>query len=92
MITLDMLKAMQPNKIFATGEILDNPEGLNMTNSGKMLKWVAVRGGIYDWAIYCHWVENSKAWIQAHGDKVYNKQNIRKLVECDDEAFKMYRY
>jgi hypothetical protein len=92
MLTVDKLKAMQPSTIFATGEILDNPQGLNMTNSNKRLRWVAVRGGIHDWAIYCHWAEHDQEWIKSQGDKVYNKHNIKRLVECDDEAFKMYRY
>lgn len=40
MLTLQMLKDMPMGTIFAQG----NDEGT---------KWVAVRGGIHDWAIYC---------------------------------------
>jgi len=92
MLTLQKLKDMSPQTIFATGEILDNPHGINMTNSGKRLRWVAVRGDIYDWTIYCHWAENPAGWIQQHGDKVCNKHSIRHLVDCDDEAFALYRF
>jgi len=92
MLTLQKLKEMKPDTIFTQGEIIDSPEGINMTNSGRMLKWVAVRGGIHDWAIYCHFANNTYEWVYRFGDKVYSKGNIKKLVNCDDEAFKMYRY
>ncbi len=91
-LTLEKLKAMQPNTIFASGVIVDNEKGINMTRSGKLLKWVAVRGGIWDWAIYCHWADKSWRWIKDSGDKVRFGNHIKKLVPCDDEAFKMYRY
>jgi hypothetical protein len=90
-LTLQMLKDMEPG-IFATGTVSDNPVGVNMTNSGKLLRWVAVRGGIHDWKIYCHWAEHDEQWIKAQGDKITNEDNIRKLVPCDDEAFGMYAF
>jgi len=92
MLTLQKLKDMPPKTIFATGEILDNPHGINMTNSGKRLRWVAVRGGMWDWAIYCHWAEHSAEWVSRQGDKVMSEHNIKHLVDCDDEAFAMYRF
>ena len=92
MLTVDQLKAMPAQTIFATGTVPDSPEGLNMTGSGNLLRWVAVRGGIYDWTIYTHWATNTAMWIQAHGDKVYRDAHIRKLVPCTDDAFKMYRF
>ncbi len=91
-LTLKELKEMMPDTIFARGTVSDNPVGVNMTNSGRLLRWAAVRGGIHDWAIYCHWAEKSYAWIKSYGDKVTSEANIQKLVPCDDESFKMYRY
>ena len=38
--------------IFAKGEFVDNQEGCNMANTGKTVRWVAVRGFIHDWCIY----------------------------------------
>ena len=92
MLTLEMFKKMKPG-MFAKGESVDSPSGINMTGSGKMLKWVAVRGGgIWDWAIYCNLAEdNSYEWICASGYKVYSEATIRRLVPCDNEAYKMYR-
>lgn len=95
MLTIKMLKDMPSDTIFAQGTIKDDPSGINMANTGKDLKWVAVRGGIHDWAIYCDNVYFPQATFQDvrnYGDKVHDEVHIRKLVECDDEAFKMYRY
>lgn len=91
-LTLEDLKAMEPNTIFATGCIEDKPLGLNMGNSGKMLRWVAVRGGIWDWTIYVLFADKSEYEIKSNGDKVYSKEHIRRLVPCDDESFAMYRF
>lgn len=92
MLTLQELKDMKPDTIFATGITTDNPAGINMTNSGQDLRWVACRGGIHDWAIYVHWAYNSEDWIRDHGDKIFNETTIKRLVPCDAEAFGMYRW
>lgn len=91
MLTIEKLKEMEPG-IFMRGEIIDSPEGINMENSGKQLRWVAVRGsGYYDWTIYCYLAEKDWDFIKTQGNKVTGEVNIKKLVECDDEAFKIYR-
>jgi len=92
LLTLDQLEAMEPAHSFAHGEMPDTEDGLFMTGSGKMLKWVAVRGGNNDWAIYCHFAESTYEWIGENGDKVYMKEHIRKLVPCTDEAYARYRF
>ena len=86
-----MLKDMKPGT-FGTGEIVDGPEGINMFNSGRQLRWVATRGGIHDWAIYVGLASSSIEDVKDHGDKVHSERNIKKLVECDDEAYGMYRH
>ena len=92
MLTLQMLKDMEPGTIFATGVAQDDENGLFLANTGKLLRWVACRGGIWDWAIYAHFADNTDEWIQNHGDKVHDNRNIKKCIECDDEAFAMYRH
>ena len=93
MITLEKLKAMEPDTIFARGVIVDSPDGINMMNSGRLLKWVACRGGIWDWAIYCCYDDECDyEYAKQSGEKVHNEHNIKKLVECDTGAFKMYRH
>jgi len=92
MLTLKNLKEMAPQTIFARGTSVDSPGGLFIANTNRVLRWVAVRGLIYDWAIYCHFEENSFENIAQIGNKVISEDNIKKLVPCDDEAFEMYRY
>ena len=92
MLTIKKLKKMEPNTIFAQGETIDSPEGINMARTGKRLKWVAVRGQIHDWAIYIGTLDQSIEDIRDWGDKVTGEENIKKLVECDKEAFGAYRY
>jgi len=93
MLTLKMLKEMAPHTIIATGCMEDNPLGLYMAGTGRMLRWVAVRGGIHDWAIYAHFAsDHTVDDVRREGDKVIMENNIKRLVPCDDEAFAMYRY
>jgi len=92
MLTREMLKSMPANTIFATGIMLDNEDGLNMNNSNQELRWCAVRGGIDDWAIYCHFADKSIEWIHHYGDKIYDEYNIKRCVLCNDEAFARYRH
>ena len=90
MLTVDMLKKMEPG-VFAKGEAVDSPLGINMTGSGRQLRWVAVRGGIHDWTIYCHWAFNTWDYIEKQGDKVFSEDIVKRIVPCDEEAYKMYR-
>jgi hypothetical protein len=92
MLTLKQLKNMPANTVFATGVANDTPDGLYANGTGQELRWVAVRGDIYDWTIYYHFSYNDINWIKRNGDKLFGKELIKKLVECDDEAFRLYRY
>ena len=92
MLTLEMLNSMPENTIFATGILLDNEDGLFMTGSNKELRWIAVRGIVNDWAVYCHTAEKSIEYIERVGDKVNDERNIKRCVPCSDEAFARYRF
>jgi hypothetical protein len=92
MLTLKKLKKMRPHEIIDRGETVDSPKGVNMTNSGAQLRWIAIRGGINDWAIYIHHAWQDWEFILDEGDKVCQKENIKKLVPCSRAAFEMYRY
>jgi len=82
-ITRQMLKEMQPHEIFKSG-----------FHFGA--RWVAVRGGVDDWAIY--WMPNRDICMETDeqiakmGDKILDERDIVRLVPCDNEAFKRYRY
>ena len=92
MLTLQILKDMKPHAVIATGVTIDNYTGINMSNSNQVLRWIAVRGGIHDWAIYVGLDTQEVDEIRSNGDKVQGEANIKKLVPCDDEAFSMYRH
>ena len=76
---------MKPHRVFASGVAR-----IGMDKRSDV-RWVAVRGGIHDWAIYCGKLEQSEEAIKNYGDKILTSHWIRKLVSCDDEAFAMYR-
>ena len=73
----------------------------------RLVKWVAIRGGIHDWAIYHSNDANinpnknldgtehlDATWesIARHGAKLHREEEIKHLVPCDDAAFTLYRY
>jgi len=95
MLTIKQLKGMEPGVIFKEEVAIDCEDGLFLAGTGKEVKWVAVRGYIHDWDIYAdnpYSPQFDFAGVKAMGDKVTIKENIQKLVPCDEEAFKMYRY
>jgi hypothetical protein len=92
-LSTDILVALPKRTIFATGILPDSPAGLFMTGTGKALRWVAETGEIHDWAVYCHWADNSIEWVRRHGDKVCRKEHIQRCVFFQDKSvFSMYRY
>ncbi len=85
MLTVEQLKAMPPGTRFATG--VDLWVHANPTP----IRWVAVRGKINDWAIYCHNENKSIAYIADYGDKVCSLDAARLLVPCSEDALALYR-
>lgn len=85
-LTLQKLKDLLPGEVFATGELLEQ----RLHN--KQIRWVAKRGGYHDWAIYYNTADKSQEEVLKNGEKVTTESVIKKLVECDEQAFKMYRY
>ena len=83
-LTIQKLKEMKPG-MFSTGTGT-YPELIN-----KKIRWVAVRGGIHDWAIYYHLSEKSEEFVRTQGDKCFTEDIIKRLVPCTDEAYDMYR-
>lgn len=77
---------------FAQGEQIDDPAGLHVMNSGKPIRWVAVKGYANDWCIYCHWATVSFDYVESNGDKVTLEHNIQKVVPCTQEVFARYRF
>ena len=90
-LTPELLATFPNCEIFASGVAPDSPNGLNMMRSGKPLTWVACKGGIEDWAVYVAWETDNLQDIKDHGDKVYNLNNIRNIMDVSDSAFALYR-
>lgn len=90
-LTPELLDRLPAQEIFATGILLDNEYGINMTGSGKPLRWVAVTGAIGDWAIYCYWSWFSPTSVKTDGDKVFARRYIENCILVDDAAFARYR-
>ena len=91
-LTEQKLKDMPPGFIFASGYERDTYGGLNMTASGRLLRWAAVRGqGFHDWAIYVGEEDWLLPEIARSGQKVFNRKNILSIVKADEEAFDLYR-
>ena len=91
------LDSYKDGEIFASGYVGDDEHGVNMTRSGKCLRWVAVKGHANDWCIYVHFANyqgrySSDDFVARHGDKVCGEEHIKKLVPCDDASFARYRY
>lgn len=92
-LTIQQLKTIPPQTIFAQGTVKNHPDDVFMTTSrvGDKMVWVAKRGIIHDWAIYIHWAERGAGYAANYGDKIHSEEIIRRLVPCTDEAFSMYR-
>lgn len=82
---------MKPDTIFASGVVPNSPEGIFASREGGHIKWLAVRGGIHDWAIYYGWEHKSLESIRNWGDKLHNRETVISLVPCTNEALGMYR-
>lgn len=93
-INLDKFNSILPGTIFAQGTIANAPHGLYMTNSniGKSLLWIAKKGYGNDWSIYTHWEDRGLMYVVEQGDKVTGNENIKKLVSCSTDVFKLYRF
>lgn len=93
-VTLEVLKQLRPHTIIAAGLVENSKEGIFMTSSNlnRRLLWVAKRGEIHDWAIYCNWEdENEIDDVLQTGHKIGDLRYVEKLVDCDKEALQMYR-
>lgn len=97
MLSLQMLEELPPG-IFAYGSEIVFPSKGQPGNT-IWRNWVAVRGQIHDWAIY--YAIGDKKNLELHwpferiaecGDKIHSPSDIKELVACTDEAFKMYRH
>jgi hypothetical protein len=89
-LTLEMLKEMAPHTVIKSGKAF--VEDYWDSTKEMLIDYVAVRGGIHDWAIY--YAPAGQAPQEQNmqcGDKMHNPKSIKGCVPCDDAALKMYR-
>jgi hypothetical protein len=86
LLTIDKLNLLPAEAMFASG--ITNDKRLHH----EIVKWVAVKGGASDWAIYYHQADFEYETIALIGEKVTIEGVIKTLVPCDEEAFNVYRY
>ncbi len=92
MMTIEQFEQIPAGEVFRKGEIKDDATGYNATGSGKMLKFVAVKGGSgFDWAIYVGWSDWGYERIREGGDKVRGEKNITNIVGCTPAVLARYR-
>jgi hypothetical protein len=91
MLTKQKLMDMQNNNIFALGEI-EHKKYPNLIADTEIIRWIAIRGDFYDWAIYYDDYDKTIEEIAKKGRKCISQNLIRTLVFCDEEAFKLYRF
>jgi len=90
-LTIKILENASPRSTIFEGTTTDDEDGLNMTGSGRPLRWVLSRGMIADWCVYCHWTYMNSQLVHDYGDKVYERENVENIVDFDDEVWKKYR-
>jgi len=92
MLTLEKFLELEDGLEFARGTVSDNSSGINMTNSDKLLKWIAIKGYAEDWCIYAHFADNDFEFIKRSGDKVGSEEHIQRVIPCTDDVIARYRY
>jgi len=81
-ITADDINNAEPGTVLAEVKAVHN---------GRIVKAVAVRGGIADWAVYVGDVDDTTDHIARQGQKVFPE--LRDFpVAATKDAIKLYRY
>lgn len=91
MLTVEFLNQLEPNTIFGSGLVRDSSFRPVTGHPTRILKWVAVRGGAPDWAIYYQDSELDERTIAKRGVKLHNRGLIQDLMPCTEGALKRYR-
>jgi hypothetical protein len=78
-MTFKELKNMEPGAIFASGR------------DPHIGQWVAVRGGIHDWAIYHMPYGANDLEVSRNGEKLCDVSRAAQLVDADAEMTCWYR-
>lgn len=91
-LTLEMLNRGKPFEILCKGEIEDSVSGFHLNRTGKIIKWVAIRGFVNDWCIYTESCYKNMTYqeICTNGDKILSS-TAKKVINADKEVWGRYR-
>ena len=92
MLTIEEFSKYPNTEIFRTGIISDSSTGCNYDNSGKLIKFVAKKGQIEDWAIYVGPVEWSYDDIRDWGNKLKFEDSILSCLNVSSNVLEKYRF
>ena len=82
MVTAKDVEQRQPGSILAAGLC---------PHKGEVMRYVAVRGGACDWAVYVGSTDSTEAEVASNGQKVFPEQRDFP-VRASKDALKLYRY
>jgi len=90
-LTMKQLNEMMQGEI-CRGEMIDNPDGFHINGTGKLLKWVAMRGSINDWCIYTEscWEDMDYETVITNGNKI-SPEMAKKVIDGSEEVWQRYR-
>ncbi len=81
----------KPGEIFGCGTSKDTKDGgVNFQLTGKAVRWIAVKGGNDDWAIYFDYQAPSIEYLKRYGYKL-SVENVPNLIKVSDAVLARYR-
>jgi hypothetical protein len=95
MLTLEKFNKFQNGKPFKKGIAIDSAEGCDIGNSKDPFKWGALKKDDGSWCIYTTHpsvINIPTTDIIERGYKIYHKDNIKALINCDDEVLALYDF
>ena len=93
-LTVKKLVKAEPGSILFSGEVKDDETGLVINGTGKILKYVVVRGHTYhSWCIYIEdcYLSMTIPEIKSYGNKIM-KTTARKFIRAQKDAWDLWRY
>jgi hypothetical protein len=90
-MTINDYNELPNDSVMASGFCRDDSTGLNMTNSNKLLKWVAFKDA-HGWSIFCNFAKhnNSVNQIINVGQRVSDINNVKRVFKCDEDVLNLY--
>ena len=86
------LFCLDPDTIISKGFTTDSDDGIHIDGTKQKLKWIAKKGAVNDWSIYCHSAKLPDIEILKNGFKVRHPDEIQKLLPCTKDVLTRYRY